>query len=76
VRIAVRDRGRGIAAGDEIDLVTLGYSRKPGHAGIGLALLTDRVVDAGGAFDIRRHAQGVTFEVRLPLAPPPCGLRA
>jgi signal transduction histidine kinase len=76
VRIAVRDWGRGIAAGDETDLVTPGYSRKPGHAGIGLALLNDRILDAGGALDIRRHAEGVTFEVRLPLAPPPCGRRA
>lgn len=71
VRITVRDWGTGIAAEDEADLVTLGFSRKAGHAGIGLALVRDRVVAAGGTFGVRRHDEGVAFEVRLPFVAPP-----
>jgi sensor histidine kinase regulating citrate/malate metabolism len=66
VTVAIRDFGAGVAPGDVDDVLTLGFSRKPGHGGIGLALLRDRVAAVGGAVSIEHHADGVTFVIRLP----------
>ena len=69
VVLVVRDHGVGVPAGHD-DLVTLGWSTKRGHAGIGLALLSDMVAVAGGGLKLQRLAEGTAFTVRLPMRAP------
>jgi two-component system CitB family sensor kinase len=73
VTVTVRDFGAGVAPDDVDDVLTLGFSRKPGHGGIGLALLRDRVAAVGGDVRVEHHADGVAFVIDLPHAPPPHG---
>ncbi|HEY4098864.1 MAG TPA: ATP-binding protein [Baekduia sp.] len=74
VTIAVRDFGAGVAPEDVDDVLTLGFSRKPGHGGIGLALLRDRVAAVGGDVCVEHHADGVAFVIRLPHEASPDGV--
>jgi GAF domain-containing protein len=66
VVLVVRDHGAGLPARHD-DLVTLGWSTKGGHAGIGLALVSDVVAVAGGALQLQRLAEGTAITVRLPM---------
>jgi signal transduction histidine kinase len=70
VVLVVRDHGAGVPADHADDLLTLGWSTKRGHAGIGLPLLSDMVAAAGGRLQLRRLAEGTSFTVRMPLWAP------
>jgi signal transduction histidine kinase len=74
--IRVSDRGRGLPDGD--DWFSHGESTKPGHVGVGLALVKDAVRAAYGEIAVERHEEGTTFRVSIPLldghpAAPPHG---
>ncbi len=60
--IRIADRGPGVADADRGRLLERGVSTKPGHAGVGLALVRDAVAAAGGALEIT----GSTFTATIP----------
>jgi signal transduction histidine kinase len=62
----VRDWGPGIPEGAHRRLFDAGYSTKPTHDGIGLALVDRAVASAGGVVTTDRLAQGVSFVVTIP----------
>lgn len=62
----VRDWGPGLPEGALDELFKAGYSTKPTHDGIGLALVDRAVASAGGAVTADRLGQGVSFLVTVP----------
>jgi signal transduction histidine kinase len=67
VTIAVRDFGPGLAAdAGEEEIFTRGHSSKAGHAGIGLALVSEAVASANGEIEVASTDRGTTFRVTLP----------
>jgi signal transduction histidine kinase len=66
VRITVRDWGNGIPAGTEKRLFERGCSSKKGHAGIGLALVSEAVASAHGTIALTSMRPGTAFHVTLP----------
>jgi signal transduction histidine kinase len=62
----VRDWGPGIPDTPPDLLFKKGFSTKPEHDGIGLALVQDAVSSAGGLITAARLAQGSSFIVRVP----------
>ncbi len=64
--ITVRDYGAGLPVTAMDRLFTRGFSSKNAHAGVGLTLAAAAVTAARGTIDVRRHAQGTTFEVSIP----------
>ncbi len=65
--IRVADRGPGVVDEERGRLLERGVSTKPGHAGVGLALVRDAVAAAGGTLGDRRqhvhrdHPEGLTW---------------
>jgi signal transduction histidine kinase len=64
--LRVRDWGPGIPEGAEEQLFKAGYSTKPMHDGIGLALVQRAVASAGGVVSTERLTQGVSFMITVP----------
>jgi signal transduction histidine kinase len=64
--LRVRDWGPGIPEGAEEQLFKAGYSTKPMHDGIGLALVQRAVASAGGVVTTDRLTQGVSFMITVP----------
>jgi signal transduction histidine kinase len=69
VTIRVRDWGEGVEPGAERRMFKRGQTSKDGHAGIGLALVSEAVVSAGGTIDVRPARPGTTLSVTLPWEP-------
>ena len=65
VRIRVSDLGGGLAAHAD-DLVRPGFSTKPGHSGLGLALVSQVVARAGGNVVIAGSRAGTIVDIRIP----------
>jgi sensor histidine kinase regulating citrate/malate metabolism len=66
VTIHVRDWGEGIEPGREEKMFKRGHTSKDGHAGIGLALVSEAVASANGTIDVRTARPGTVFSVTLP----------
>ena len=66
VVIAVRDWGPGLPAGTEQEILLRGRSSKDGHPGIGLALVSEAVMSAGGTLSVRGMSPGTLFLVTVP----------
>jgi sensor histidine kinase regulating citrate/malate metabolism len=65
--VRVRDHGPGISPGAERRLFSSGFSTKPEHAGVGLALVRSIVHHAGGTIAVERPSgRGAAFLVRIP----------
>jgi GAF domain-containing protein len=64
LRIRVADRGPGLPE----DGLARGVSTKPGHAGVGLALVRDAVAAAGGTLEATAGASGTTITAEIPYA--------
>ena len=69
VVISVRDWGVGMPPGREQDMFSRGSSSKDGHPGIGLALVSEAVMSAGGTLEVRGMSPGTRFCVTLPWQP-------
>ena len=63
MRVWVRDWGAGIGGHLTDLLVTRGFSTKPGHHGIGLAIVQGLVERAGGSLTIRCLPEGTAVSV-------------
>jgi signal transduction histidine kinase len=63
--LSVRDWGRGVPADADGTIFARGFSSKPDHSGVGLALVAEAVASARGSISVRRHPRGVTFRVEL-----------
>ncbi len=66
LRVRVRDWGCGIASDSCRSVVLAGFTTKPGHTGLGLAVITALVGRAGGSLLITRLATGAVFDVVVP----------
>jgi sensor histidine kinase regulating citrate/malate metabolism len=66
--VVVRDWGTGVPDGASEDLLAVGWTRKEGHAGLGLALVAEAVNDPGGTLTIEPLADGLAFRVAVPYA--------
>lgn len=66
MRVRVRDWGRGLAQVSHRELLSPGFTTKPGHSGVGLAIVRDLVETAGGRLTIERLDPGTAFEVDVP----------
>jgi signal transduction histidine kinase len=64
--ITVRDYGAGLPVTAMDRFFARGFTSKNAHAGVGLTLAASAVTAARGTIDVRRHAQGTTFEVSIP----------
>ena len=64
--ITVRDFGPGITPEKTESILRRGVSHKAGHAGIGLALVSEAVASANGQITIASTGHGTTFKVDLP----------
>lgn len=64
--ITVRDFGPGIAPEKTESILGRGVSFKAGHAGIGLALVSEAVASAHGHITIASTDHGTAFKVELP----------
>ncbi|MBV8990413.1 MAG: GAF domain-containing protein [Solirubrobacterales bacterium] len=64
VVIEIRDQGEGLPSHDAA-LFDRGFSTKPGHEGLGLALVREAVTAARGTIDVRRQPEGSTFRVTI-----------
>jgi GAF domain-containing protein len=62
LRIRVADRGPGLPE----HMPQRGVSTKRGHAGVGLALVSDAVTAAGGTLAVDTGARGTAFTVTIP----------
>jgi GAF domain-containing protein len=69
VVIAVRDWGPGLPADTGREILLRGASSKDGHPGIGLALVSEAVISAGGTLSIRGMSPGTQFLVTVPWLP-------
>lgn len=69
VVISVRDWGAGLPPGREREMLSRGRSSKEGHPGIGLALVSEAVMSAGGTLDVRGMSPGTLFCVTVPWQP-------
>jgi GAF domain-containing protein len=69
--VVVRDWGTGIQDGAAQDLLAVGWTRKEGHAGLGLALVAEAVHDAGGTLAIEPLDEGLAFRVSVPYTDEP-----
>jgi sensor histidine kinase regulating citrate/malate metabolism len=65
-RVRVRDWGIGLVGCLDDKLLTPGFTTKPGHAGVGLALVNELVTGAGGELQIERLSLGTAVEARIP----------
>ena len=63
--IKVRDWGPGASSVTDDQLFTRGFSTKPEHDGIGLAIVAQAVSSAGGMLTVERKSQGVAFVVQF-----------
>jgi signal transduction histidine kinase len=66
VTITVRDWGPGVEPGSEKRLFARGRTTKDGHAGIGLALVSDAIASVNGTISVKRFDNGSAFVVSLP----------
>lgn len=63
----VRDWGPGIPEAIAAEMFRPGWSTKPDHVGVGLAVARSVVQRAGGALTVERHAPGVALTASVPL---------
>lgn len=66
LRVRVRDWGVGLPAEDGSRLTSHGFTTKPGHTGIGLALISELVESRGGELRLSRCDEGTVVEVVVP----------
>lgn len=66
MKVSVRDWGAGIPEGAEQQLFEPGFTTKPGHDGLGLALVLAAVEAANGTITWKRLAEGTQFDLRFP----------
>ena len=72
VRVAVRDRGRGIDEASHARLFDPFFTTRPDGMGMGLAICRSTIESCGGTLTAHNHADGgAVFEFTLPAAPPP-----
>jgi signal transduction histidine kinase len=64
-RLRVRDWGIGLDGIDDEAVLRHGFSTKPGHSGVGLAIVAELVRAAGGRLTIDRPPVGATFTVEI-----------
>ena len=69
--ISVWNVGAAVPAGLGPRIFTEGVSTKLHGSGLGLAIARSVALQMGGALDYRNTAEGVAFDLRLPLAPQP-----
>lgn len=67
----VRDEGPGIPADQRDSIFSMGRSRRPGGAGIGLAHSYDLAASRGGSLALLDGGLGACFELRWPLGDAP-----
>lgn len=65
----VRDWGPGIAPGAHDRVFEKGFTTKPEHDGLGLALVAAAVGSSGGELSVDRLAHGVSFLIGIPNGP-------
>jgi sensor histidine kinase regulating citrate/malate metabolism len=68
LQVRVRDWGPGLTGIAERQLLSPGFTTKPGHYGVGLAVVRALAEGAGGSLRIERPAAGTAFEVVIPYA--------
>jgi GAF domain-containing protein len=66
VVVRVRDWGVGLNGRDPSELLSPGFTTKPGHTGSGLAVVAQIADAAGGTLRIEQAATGAICEVELP----------
>jgi sensor histidine kinase regulating citrate/malate metabolism len=66
VRFRVRDWGVGLQGFTNRDVLGYGFSTKPGHDGVGLAVVAGIANAAGGQVNVDRPHVGAAFEVVVP----------
>lgn len=66
VRFRVRDWGVGLQELTDRDLLEHGFSTKPGHDGVGLAVVAAIANAVGGRVDVDRPPVGAVFDVVVP----------
>jgi GAF domain-containing protein len=67
LRIAVRDWGRGLSGRSPREIFARGRSSKPGHPGVGLALVADTIASVDGTIEVEPRDPGSEFTVLLPM---------
>jgi signal transduction histidine kinase len=67
--IQVADNGPGISDDDRDRIFDPYFTTKQAGTGLGLAVVRDLLVRAGGSIDFETGASGTTFTVRVPLTP-------
>jgi signal transduction histidine kinase len=70
LRISIRDSGPGLSAAARARLLTDGPVQPGG--GVGLRLVRDLVVEAGGHLDLGKPERGTEISVTLPVGGKPC----
>ncbi|WP_376964717.1 ATP-binding protein [Azospirillum sp. A26] len=72
VRVAVRDRGRGIDEASHARLFDPFFTTRPDGMGMGLAICRSTIESCGGTLTAHNHADGgAVFEFTIPAAPTP-----
>lgn len=72
VRVAVRDRGRGIDEASHARLFDPFFTTRPDGMGMGLAICRSTIESCGGTLTAHNHADGgAVFEFTIPVALPP-----
>lgn len=66
MKVVIRDWGIGVPHAAEGQLFEAGFTTKPGHDGLGLALVLAAVEAANGTITWRRLAEGTQFDLRFP----------
>ncbi|WP_395455928.1 response regulator [Azospirillum melinis] len=71
VRVAVRDRGRGIDEASHARLFDPFFTTRSDGMGMGLAICRSTIESCGGTLTAHNHADGgAVFEFTIPVAPP------
>lgn len=66
LRVRVRDWGPGLPGVPDDELLSRGFTTKPGHSGVGMAIVRSLAEDAGGTLTIERLKAGTAFKVVIP----------